>query len=287
MENGTKQGFKLRGLMTFLLVLSLFIDIVSGVILYIVPHGRVAYWSDWRLWGLSKTQWTNLHLNLGILLLLAGLLHIYYNWKPMTSYLRNKIKHIKVFTGSFNIALLLTLVFIIGTLFEIPPMSTIINISESIKDAAANKYGEPPYGHAELSSLKAFTRKENLDLQKSVELLQQAGIRYKNNKQPIGEIAKQNNLTPKQVYETIKPAKKKNSIDDRSAFPNSPPPGFGKKTLAEVCIVFSLHMPDILHALSSKGVKAEPTHSIKEIATKNKLKPMAIFEIIRGTINGS
>ena len=277
----------LRKITSLTMLISFVLCILTSVILYIVPHGRIAYWSDWRLWRLSKTQWSDLHLNLGILLLLAGFLHLYYNWKPITAYLKDKAKTLKVFTVNFNVALMLTLAFGLGTYFHIPPMSTILNISESIKDAAVVKYGEPPYGHAELSSLKMFAKKVNLDLKKSIELLQQAGIRYENEKTTIVEIAKENNVTPKQVYEIIGPAKKKNDAGAHSVFPDSPPPGFGRKKLAEVCVDFSLHIPDILHALSSKGVKAEPTHSIKEIATKNNMELMAIFEIIRDTINGS
>lgn len=277
----------LRKITSLTMLISFVLCILTSVILYIVPHGRIAYWSDWRLWQLSKTQWSDLHLNLGILLLLAGFLHLYYNWKPITAYLKDKAKALKVFTVNFNVALMLTLAFGLGTYFHIPPMSTILNISESIKDAAVVKYGEPPYGHAEISSLKMFAKKVNLDLKKSIELLQQAGIRYENEKMTIVEIAKENNVTPKQVYEIIGPAKKKNDAGAHSVFPDSPPPGFGRKKLAEVCVDFSLHIPDILHALSSRGVKAEPTHSIKEIATKNNMELMAIFEIIRDTINGS
>lgn len=277
----------LRKITSLTMLISFVLCILTSVILYIVPHGRIAYWSDWRLWRLSKTQWSDLHLNLGILLLLAGFLHLYYNWKPITAYLKDKAKTLKVFTVNFNVALMLTLAFGLGTYFHIPPMSTILNISESIKDAAVVKYGEPPYGHAELSSLKMFAKKVNLDLKKSIELLQQAGIRYENEKMTIVEIAKENNVTPKQVYEIIGPAKKKNDAGAHSVFPDSPPPGFGRKKLAEVCVDFSLYIPDILHALFSKGVKAEPTHSIKEIATKNNMELMAVFEIIRDTINGS
>jgi hypothetical protein len=51
----------------------------------------------------------------------------------------------------------------VGTYFQVPPMSTVIDFGESFKDAAAEKYGEPPYGHAELSSLKVFVKKMNLE----------------------------------------------------------------------------------------------------------------------------
>ncbi len=269
------------------LLLSFVLCILTSVILYIAPHGRVAYWSNWHLFGLRKTQWSELHLNLGILLLLAGCLHIYYNWKPITAYLKNKSKKMKVFNVNFNIALILTLVVGIGTYFQIPPMSTIINLSESIKDSAGIKYGEPPYGHAELSSLKMFAKRVGLDLSKSMDLLRQAGIHFENETQTISDIAKKNNLTPKQVYEIIKPATQVKDTNGYSLFPDLPPPGFGRKKLAEVCADFGLDLHEIIYALSKKGVKAASQQSIKEIAAENNMEPMAVFEIIRDAINPS
>ncbi len=261
--------------------------ILTSVILYIVPHGRVAYWSDWRLWGLTKTQWSELHLNLGILFLVAGFVHICYNWKPITAYLKNRAKQMKVFTADFNIALLLTLVVGIGTYFQVPPMSTIINISESIKDSAALKYGEPPYGHAELSSLKMFSRKVNMDLAESVDLLRQAGIRFENEAQTINEIAQENNLSPKQIYDIIRPAVQKEDTGRGHAFPALPPPGFGRKKLGQVCTDFGLDITRIIQGLSEKGVKAGSDQTIKDIAEKNNMESMAVFEMIKDAVNGS
>jgi len=277
----------IRKITSLTMLISFVLCILTSAILYITPHGRVAYWSNWRLWGLSKTQWSELHLNLGILFLLAGFLHVYYNWKSITAYLRDKTKRIKVFTVNFNIALILTLIVGIGTYFQIPPMSTIINISESIKDSASIKYGEPPYGHAELSSLKMFAKRVGLDLSKSIELLRQAGIKFEDETQTINDIAKKNNLSPKQLYEIIKPATQKKDIGGHCVFPDLPPPGFGRKRLAEFCNDFGLDLNEIIHILSKKRVKAMSTQSIKEIAARNNMKPMAIFEIIREAIHGN
>ena len=62
-------------------LISFVLEIITSVVLYIVPQGRVAYRSDWHLWGLSKTQWSDLHINLGVLLFLTLVLHAYFNWK--------------------------------------------------------------------------------------------------------------------------------------------------------------------------------------------------------------
>jgi hypothetical protein len=89
---------------------------VTSVVLYIIPQGRVAYWADWRLWGLSKTQWGDIHINLGLLFLLSILLHVYYNWRPILNYLKNRARQVRIFTPEFNVALLLTTAFTISFL---------------------------------------------------------------------------------------------------------------------------------------------------------------------------
>ena len=96
---------KLRKIVSLTALLASFLMMLTGLILYIAPQGRIAYWSDWRLWGLDKTAWGNVHINMGFLMLIVISLHIYYNWKPIVSYLKNKAKEIKVFTPDFSVAL--------------------------------------------------------------------------------------------------------------------------------------------------------------------------------------
>ncbi len=266
------------------MLLSFVLCIITSIILYIAPHGRVAYWSDWRLWGLTKTQWGDLHLNLGLLLLLAGFLHLYFNWKPITAYLKNKAKQLSIFTVDFNVALTLMLLVGFGTYFEVPPISSVLTLSNSIKDAASITYGEPPYGHAELSSLSMFSQKVDLDLPTAIKLLKEAQIQFSDDSETIHEIAQINNIKPKQVYEIIKPASRQETINGHPVFPDSPPPGFGAKQLSMVCREYGLDQSALLQALSQKGIHVEADQSIKEIAAKNNSEPMAVFEMIKNAV---
>ncbi len=268
----------IRKITSMTMLVSFVLLILTSVVLYIVPHGRVAYWSDWRLWGLSKTQWDNLHLNLGLLFLLAGCIHIFYNWKPILAYLKDGSRRPRIFTASFNIALLLCLVVGAGTLLDIPPMSTVIRFEENIKDQAAEQYGEPPYGHAELSSLRLFARRTDMDLQQAILLLRQAGIRFSDPRQTIREIARQNNRTPREIFALMKPAIK--TPPDAAALPDSPPPGFGRRLLTEICSEYHLDLPRIMTALLQKGLNVDPEESIREIAAANSMDPHAFFEIL-------
>lgn len=272
----------MRKITSLTMMISFVLLLVTSIILYIVPQGRVAYWSDWHLWGLSKTLWGNLHINSGFLFLLAGFLHIFYNWKPMMAYMKNKAKKLKVFTANFNIAMILTLVISVGTLADIPPMSTVINFGNSIKDAAAKKYGEPPYGHAELSSLKLFAKKTSLDLNTAKKLLNDTGLQGIADDITLGELAKINNKSPKDLFNIMKSAEIK--TDEETVFPDSPPTGFGNKTLAEICAAYNLNIPTIIRELKTKGVKADPGKTFKEIAADNDTNPHALFEMLHGLV---
>ncbi len=192
---------KITSLTTLLSFISL---LLTSLVLYIAPKGRVAYWVGWRLWGLSKTEWTNLHINIGLLFAIAIVFHVFYNWKPILVYLKDKSKKLKVFTKDFNIALVVTVLVVLGTYFQIPPLSSVIQLGDKITMDANARYGEPPYGHAELSTLKTFAKKTGLDLKECINRIKEKGLRFKNENQKIMDIAKANNLTPQQLYLLIK-----------------------------------------------------------------------------------
>jgi hypothetical protein len=256
---------------------------MSSIILFIVPQGRVAYWADWRLWGLTKTEWGNIHINLGLLFLISLSVHIYYNWKPLINYLKDKAKNIKVLTPEFNAALIITIVFVVGTYLIVPPFSWVMSLNDHFKDSGASKYGEPPYGHAELSSLKTFAKKMKLDLTKSIELLNQAGYSVEDSMITLQTIGKRYNIPPQKIYETIKPALILSDQDfgNRITLPESPPPGTGNLTLADFCTQYDLSNKLILRELKKKGITASEDLTLKQIASQNQTSPIDHYEIFK------
>jgi hypothetical protein len=166
----------MRRIVSLTALLSLVLVLLTSVVLYIEPPGRVAYWSGWRLMGLSKEQWGAVHINTGVLFLVALGLHVWYNWTPLVSYLKDKARNFRLFTREFNWAAGITLAFVLGTLLGLPPFSTITDGNIWFQDRAARLYGEPPYGHAELSTLKTFASRVGLNLDESLARLRAAGV---------------------------------------------------------------------------------------------------------------
>ena len=263
----------MRKITSLTALISFVLLMVTSVILYIVPSGRVAYWAGYKLWSLTKEDWGAVHINLGVLLLVSILLHTYYNWQPMISYMKNKSKQLRIFTPDFNISLIVTLVVFFGTLAGVPPMSSIINFGAAITDKANLYYGEPPYGHAELSPLADFTYKIKVDLAESISLLKQAGITVDSETQTMQDIAAANGISPQQIYEIMKPEGKGTATE----MPEEAPGGTGNRTLAQICEMYQLNQKLIVQGLARKSITAEPQQSMKEIAAVNHLDPHTIY----------
>jgi hypothetical protein len=249
--------------------------LLTSIVLYVAPEGRVAYWSDWRFLGLSKPQWGDIHINLGFLFLAAGCLHLVYNWKPVAVYLKNKARELKVFTPAFTAAFIVNLVFLVGTLLDVPPFSAILDFGSTFKEAAAVKYGEPPYGHAELSSLRLLARRTDLDLETATARLAAAGIQFTSDNQTILEIAQANATTPKAIYDLMAL-----QSGQRKPFPKEPFPGMGRMVLEDLCRQYGLDTARIVQALAARGIKADPAKTLKEIAQAHASDPHVLFEII-------
>lgn len=272
----------LRRISSLTAALTFICTIFTSVVLFIGPQGRVAYWADWRLWGLTKEQWSDLHITLGTLFLLALLLHMYYNWTPLLSYLKDKVRNLRVFTPSFAAALLLCLGTLMGTLAGLPPFSSLLTLADWFKGDAALIYGEPPYGHAELSSLRTFAKKVDLELGPALARLAAAGVKFGSPEETMQQIASANRMSPQKVYQTMLPSGGGKPKD----LPASPPAGTGNRTLTDLCAEFGLNLQDTLRSLEARGIKAEAGKTLKEIATENNIGPLDLFEILRAVTAG-
>ncbi|MHC1712029.1 MAG: DUF4405 domain-containing protein [Solidesulfovibrio sp.] len=256
-------------------LLSFILTIATSVILYIAPQGRIAYWADWTLWGLTKDQWGDLHINVGTLFLLALLLHTYYNWKPITAYL-SRAKKVVFFTRECNAALIVVLVVCLGTFAKVPPFSSFLALSDSLKDQAARTYGEPPYGHAELTPLGQLAPKIGMTPEQVLAALAKAGYPASSEKTTLLELARRYNVSPQRLYKAVQP-----DTPTDGGLPETPPSGTGSLTLDELAAKHGLDAKAILTALAARGVTAQGDMTIKAIAEKNGKGPLDMYALIR------
>jgi len=272
-----KKTLQWRGWATFLLTISFIVDTVSGIILYIAPPGRIANWTNWAVWGLDKGQWEAIHTIFGYLLLIVVGLHLWYNWKMFMNFIWSKIRKALNLKWELVAATVVSLLVFLGTIWNIPPFSTTMNLGERFKESWEESEAEVPIVHAELMSLQEFTEKIKVPLEQAIDALKAKGYQVKDAQQTLGEIAEQHNTSPDKLYEAMKSEGVKPTVP--KTIEGS---GLGKKSIEAICAEKGLSLDEALLRLKENGIEAKASDTLKDIAGKHGKAPMDIYNIIEG-----
>ena len=260
----------LKKITSLTMLWSIIIMSYTGIMLFIAPPGRIANWANWKLLGLGKENYAQIHTTFMVLFVIMTLLHVYYNWKPITSYMKNKTKEMIVFTKDMIVATILSLVFIFGTIAGIAPFSSFLDFGDEIKNSWEKEYGTAPYSHAELSSIKMFTKKMGYDLEKSKEILKSNNIKFEET-QSLSQIASQNSLSPQFIYNLLKKNFEKDGQETIQLT------GMGKKSVSEVAETLKLSTKEFISKLKALGIDAKEDDKFKEVSEKYDLSPMDVL----------
>lgn len=277
MEN-KKKKFNWRGWTTFVVIISFIVDTISGIILYIAPHGRVANWTNWNIWGLDKDEWAAIHTIFGYILLIIVCIHLYYNWKIFMNFIWSKIRNVLNLKWELVAAILINLLLFVATLWNIPPFSTTMNLGEHFKESwEENKAVASPVSQAQDLSLQEFAAIIQTPVDQVLDALRSKGFEVKNVQQSLEEIAKENRTSPDKLYEDMKSEGVKPSVTSRAIQGGT---GLGRKTLDTICSEKALSIDDVLARLKEKGIEAKASDRIKDIADRCQKIPSEIIAII-------
>lgn len=271
----------LKKIVSLMLFFSLFLMMLTALVVYIAPASRVASWSDWTFLGLSLAHWQGAHLGMGLLFLVLGLVHLGCNWDALLDHLRDADGVVVIFTKPFFIGLALTLVCFIWALAELPPVHQFVSLSHYFKQRAVVTYGEPPYALAERSTLADLARRMGMDGEKALALLRLKNIKADSADLTLTEIARQNGVAPGGVFDALKMVQEP-SGGETSGLPKDPPPGLGRRRLADICEEYGLSQAEALRRLEAAGLKARPAWTLTEVAKANGMLPIAVYEALRG-----
>ncbi len=261
----------LKKITSLTMLCSIIIMTYTGIMLFISPPGRIANWANWKLLGLGKEDYAQIHSTFMVLFVFMTFLHVYYNWKPITSYMKNKAKEMIVFTKDMLAAIILSLIFIFGTLLGITPFSSFLDFGDGIKNSWEKEYGSAPYSHAELSSIKMFTKKMGYDLEKSKELLNSNNIKFEET-QSLKHIGEENFVSPQFIYNLLK----KNFQKDGSGTIELT--GMGKKTISELAVNLKLSNKELISKLKAIGIEANEDDKFRKTVEKYDMSPMDVIE---------
>lgn len=199
------KDFSLRRYISVGLALSFLMIIVTGVVLYIAPPGRVARWINWVFFGLDRAQWETQHTIFSYLFIFFGLIHLFLiNWKAFISYLKRSMNSRKRSNREAYMALATALLVFSLTFLELPPLISVMDLGNRLSDTWEDNIGKPPDPGIEDMTLDEIAERYfGSDTNMLLEQLTNAGYIPGNSEQSLKEIARINNVSPMKIYGTI------------------------------------------------------------------------------------
>lgn len=282
-----QQKIHTRGLTSFFTLFGFGIMSVTGLVLYIVPAGRVAYWVNWELLGMTKTEWGNIHILSSLLFIAAGAFHTYFNWKPLMNYFKNRITSGIRLRKELLIASAVSILVIISSLYPVPPLNYLLDLNIFIKDTWVTQDAyEPPFGHAEMLSLKVFTKKMEIDLGLAEAELKAQGVQFDSAQETLEDISERNDISPMDLYLIIK--KFEPSVDPEQLKTYTPEgvelefsgTGIGNQSLQSMCEKTGIDLSVAIERLKRNGIGADADETIKKMAEERELNSLDILKVI-------
>ena len=276
-----------RGLTSFFTLFGFLIMSVTGLVLYVVPAGRVAYWINWQMGGMTKTDWGNIHILSSILFVVAGAIHTWLNWKPLMNYFKDRVSKGIRLRRELAISSVVSVWIVISALFPIPPLSYLLDFNEWLKETwiVETDY-EPPFGHAELLSLQTFSKKMEIDPDAAAAELRARGVSFDSPEETLGEIAERNNTSPMNIYLLIKkfePAPEPEKLQAYTAesieleFSGS---GIGNKIMSAVCERQGVDPVIARTRLAAAGLPDDLDQTMKAAAETAGVTPIEIMKVL-------
>ncbi|KMY68527.1 hypothetical protein AAU61_02405 [Desulfocarbo indianensis] len=279
-----------RGLTSLLCASGLAVMGVSGLVAYLMPHGRIAYWTDWRFLSLSKTQWDNIHIISSLLFLAAAGIHLYFNWKPFLNYLKGKAAQMRGRKKELWISLAALLLVVAAGVKPFPPLSWLLDFNAYLKAVwVQDPAYEPPFGHAEELKLSVFAKKVGIPLPQALAVLEAKGVQDARPEATVLDIARRNQLSPMELFALIQPLQKVVQVkapagrgysaqEVEELFAGS---GVGNKTLEGVAQAAGQAPQAIKARLEAAGIVMGHQDTLKGAADKNGLAtPLELLKVM-------
>ncbi|WP_022852114.1 DUF4405 domain-containing protein [Limisalsivibrio acetivorans] len=272
----------LRKTVSLTALFSFMILAFTGVFLYIVPPGRLAYWANWKIIGLTKDNIGEIHITTSMLFLLLMVLHVWLNWAPIMNYMKNRSGKFTI-TKEFGLSLFISIVFLFGTLYSVAPFKTVVNALSNYKDAYEEEIVNPPFGHAELAPFNGFCVKMGIDKDAAVQALEAEGITIEKESSTLKVIANNNGTSPAEIYDIIKDIKVQKEDDSAETEAVETITGVGRMKVSTLAERAGISTEKALELLAEKGIEIDADARIKDFAESAGMMPIDFYELFKNS----
>jgi len=269
---------------------------ITGIILFVVPPGRIANWTGWTIFGLTKAQWQALHIWWSLVFMVAAVVHLAYNWRCLLGYFKSKVDAARALRVEWILSLAICALVSIATVAGLKPFSSLMAWNESIKHSWDDSDRRAPIPHAELLTLTELTQHvDGLTTETIVANLRAHGITVASPEDVIGDLAAAHNLTPDQLYRIAvgqvqgrgghgggagRGAGRGMGAGQRGGGGGGGGRGMGRMTLAQYCEQAGIETKTALDKLHEAKLTATETMTLRDIADSGNLHPSAIGELL-------
>ena len=303
MESTPRKKFVLRSFTSVLLGIIFLAMGISGAILFLAPPGRVANWTGWNIWGLTKHEWGSVHITFSAVFLIAAVLHLIFNWRPMLGYFKDRLTRRIGFRWEWALALACSGIIFAGTQANWVPFSWLLTASENLRASWEQPQERAPIPHAELLSFTELARQAGVEFTVASNRLAARGFTNLAADTIVATIASQHRVTAQEVYGFMTDTARgrgrgaggeghNGTTNGVAAAPGSGHQGgsgggggggMGWRTLKDFCASENLDLAATLARMQAKGLKAEATQTMREIAVNNGYqRPYELVEFLRG-----
>ena len=267
--NLKNKKFNYRAFTSIFMTISFLMLWLTGCVLFITPPGRIANWTGWTIMGLTKNQWSDVHIWFGTVFILTSVFHLIFNWRILINYLKNRTNKKISFKPEWILAVIISAVIMISTIADIPPFSKLMDLNSAIKYSWDKKEQAAPIAHAELLTFAELAQKINyIDLKQIKTNLMAKGIELKSSSITIGELAESHNMTAAKLYNIAttgsNQGQKRNKLrnNTKDASNNNTQEnhvkgkggyGIGRMTLKTFCAANSINLKNAVKKLRQKA----------------------------------
>ncbi len=265
--------FNRKAFFSFLVLFVWIILILTGIVLYFSPPGRVANWVEWRFLGLTKEGWQSVHTVFSFSFILFGAYHLYYNWTVFWSYIKLRVQEGIRMRRELVSSGLLVSVILVMVILGLQPFKAVVDFGDYLSNSWSSESTEPPLPHAELLSLSEYAQKTGQDVDQLVRSLEKAGIQRVDSGMKLETLAELNHVSPKELVEKI-----------QSSHENSIPPiaGYGRRTVPDIADELGISAETARQRLNKVKISFRNDELIKDIAERNDIRPLDVVKIING-----
>ncbi|HOF39270.1 MAG TPA: DUF4405 domain-containing protein [Candidatus Hydrogenedentes bacterium] len=277
-ESQRRKPFHAKGMTSFIVTLGFLLLGVSGIVLYVAPRGRVAHWTGWSVMGLDKETWGALHTAGAFLFLVAGALHLYYNWTTFFSYFKMRFEKGFNLKREFALALIICGLVFAGAIWNVPPVAYLAAWNEDIKDYWETVSAQPPAAHAEEWTLRQMAENRGMDLEALLDRLKEKGCEVTDSDKTIKSIAEQHGMSPNALFVLMgAPQHGGGGMGRGDGMGRGG--GMGRRTLEDFCSQHGIPVQDAVDRLSTAGIAADAGQTLRAIADAAGVTPADIADI--------